>query len=258
MADSMIPMPSSKTEHVAQQLLDQIVTAGLKSGSSMGKEADLLAQFDVSRPTLREGLRILESQGVLELRPGPGGGIIVRKPSTEFLSHVLSVYLRLNGVPFIDVLRARELIEPALAAEAAQNGSEADFLELEQSVQRMESMLPEAAFIEENRVFHSVIARASGNKVLETFWATISIVAHGETHGVHYTVGNQQHVIDAHRKILKACHRRDSKGAAAAMDAHVTELEHLVRKRYKQLLKQPTSVVARSRRPSSRRADRSK
>ena len=238
-------MPKSKAEHVAQQLLDRIITAGLAPGSSFGTEADLLKLFNVSRPTLRESLRILESQGVLELRPGPRGGIMVKKPSIDILAHGLSVFLRLHDVPFIAVLKAREVIEPALASEAAINGTEEDFDQLEQSIERMEEIKDQQAFIDENRVFHSIIARASGNKVMETFWSTISILAHGEHHGVRFSSGNQQHVIEAHKAILKAFRKRDSKAAAATMEAHVTELEHLVRKRYQNLLTQPTSIHAR-------------
>ncbi len=238
-------MPKSKAEHVAQQLLDRIIIAGLAPGSSFGTEADLLKLFDVSRPTLRESLRILESQGVLELRPGPRGGIMVKKPSIDILAHGLSVFLRLNDVPFIAVLKAREVIEPALAGEAAANGSEEDFAELDASIARMKTIKDQQDFIEENRVFHSIIARASGNKVLETFWSTISILATGEHHGVRYSVGNQEHIIAAHARIVKACRKRDPKAASAAMEAHVTELEALVRKRYQNLLAQPTSVVSR-------------
>ena len=239
-------MPKSKAEHVAQQLLDRIITAGLAPGSSFGTEADLLKLFNVSRPTLRESLRILKSQGVLELRPGPRGGIMVKKPSIDILAHGLSVFLRLHDVPFIAVLKAREVIEPALASEAAINGTEEDFDQLEQSIERMKEIKDQQAFIDENRVFHSIIARASGNKVMEAFWSTISILAHGEHHGVRYSSGNQQHVIEAHKAILKAFRKRDSKAAAATMEAHVTELEHLVRKRYQNLLTQPTSIVARA------------
>lgn len=238
-------MPKSKAELVAQRLLDKIIKADLKPGSSFGTETDLLGQFSVSRPTLRESLRILESQGVLELRPGPGGGIMVRKPTTDILAHGLSVFLRLHDVPFISVLKAREVIEPALAQEAAINGTEEDFRELAASIARMKNISgDQEAFIEENRTFHSLIARASGNKVLETFWSTISILASGETHGVRYSIGNQQHVIDAHQGILDACIARNAAVAAKKMEEHVTELEHLVRKRYQHLLSQPTSVIA--------------
>lgn len=238
----------SKAEHVAQQLLERIIAAKLKPGSSFATEAELLTQFNVSRPTLRESLKLLESQGLLDRRPGPGGGIIVREPSTDLLAYGLSVFLRMHEVPFETVLKAREVIEPALAFEAAANGSDDDFKELEASIARMKALDAQSdqeAFLEENRVFHSVIARASGNKVLEIFWETISILATGEHHGIRYSVGNQTHVIKAHQRILDACRARDGEAAAAEMEKHVMGLENLVRSRYQHLLKHPTSVVER-------------
>lgn len=241
----MAGVPRSKAEYVAQRLLDRIVTANLAPGTSFGTEADLLAQFDVSRPTLRESLRILEAQGVLELRPGPKGGIIVTKPGTDILAHGLSVYLRMHEVPFVAVLRAREVIEPALAAAAAENGTEEDFEMMQASIDRMRTMTDQARFLEENRHFHSLVAKASRNHVMEIFWSTISIVATGEEHGIQYTTGNQKHVIEAHQEILDALRARDGALAAARMDGHVRELEQLVRKSYKYLLNQATSIVGR-------------
>jgi DNA-binding FadR family transcriptional regulator len=238
----------SKAEHVAQRLLDRIIAARLKPGSSFATEAELLSQFNVSRPTLRESLRILESQGVLERRPGPGGGIMVRQPSVDLLAHSLSVFLCLHEVPFITVLKAREVIEPALAHEAALNGTEQDFAELERSIARMRALPADGgqnAFLEENRIFHSVIARASGNKVLEVFWSTIGILASGEHHGMRYSVGNRTHVVEAHDRILSACRKRDGEAAAGEMQSHVSGLENLVRTRYRHLLTHPTSIVAK-------------
>ena len=238
----------SKAEHVAQQLLDRILAAKLEPGSTFATEAELLSQFNVSRPTLRESLKLLESQGVLDRRPGPGGGIIVGAPSADLLAHGLSVFLRLHEVPFVTVLKAREVIEPALAYEAALNGTEEDFEALRTSIERMKALDAQAdqeAFIDENRTFHGVIARASGNKVLEVFWNTISILAHGEHHGIRYSVGNQAHVVKAHQSILDACRARDGDAASAAMETHVSGLENLVRSRYQHLLTTPTSVVER-------------
>ncbi len=248
MIDTKVAVHRSKAEQVAQRLLERIIDSGLKPGSSFATEAELLTQFNVSRPTLRESMRILESQGVLELRPGPGGGIIVRQPSVDLLAHGLSVFLRLHEVPFITVLKAREVIEPALASEAALNGTEEDFAALEDSITRMKALLGDRdqdAFLEENRIFHSLITRASGNKVLEVFWSTISVLANGEHHGVRYSFGNRAHVVEAHECILAACRKRDAAAAAAAMQTHVSGLENLVRTRYQHLLAHPTSVVAR-------------
>jgi GntR family transcriptional regulator, transcriptional repressor for pyruvate dehydrogenase complex len=237
MQSPVIRMPKSKTEQVAQQLLDRIIAAGLAPGSSFGTEAELLQLFGVSRPTLRESLRILESQGVLELRPGPGGGIMVRKPPIDTLARSLSVFLRLHEVPFVAVLRTREVIEPALAAEAAQNASDADVADLQASIDRMKGLgKNQEAFIEENRVFHGVIARASGNEVMEIFWKTISALATGEIHGVRYTAANMQHIIDAHQSIADAIRGRDAAAASERMRSHLTDLGHLIRKRYQNLI----------------------
>jgi len=234
----------SKAQQVAQDLLARIDDSDIQPGQSFATEAELLQQFDVSRPTLREGIRILEAQGVLAQRPGPGGGLVVRRPSLDMLAHSLSVYLRFNDVPFVAVLQAREVVEPALAAEAAERGTDEDFRAMAESIDRMKKQgdSAQAAFIAENRVFHGIVARASGNKVLETFWGTMSLLAHGEHHGMRYTFGNRQHVIAAHQRILDACRRRNARAAAKAMAEHVGELEHLVRDRYQHLLGQPMSV----------------
>ena len=232
-----------KPQQVARELLARLADSEIEHGQTFATEAELLQQFDVSRPTLREAIRILESQGVLEQRPGPRGGLVVRRPTLDMLAHSLSIYLRFNGVPFAAVLRARKVIEPALAAEAALHGTDEDFGEMAQSIDRMRTQdNDQAAFVAENRVFHGIVARASGNKVLETFWDAISLLAHGEHHGVRYTFGNRQHVIAAHQQILNACRRRDAQAAASAMADHVGELEDLVRDRYRHLLGQPTRV----------------
>jgi len=233
----------SKAQQVAQELLMRIVDSKVEPGQTFATEAELLQQFDVSRPTLREGIRILEAQGVLEQRPGPGGGLVIRVPSLDMLAHSLSIHLRFNDVPFVTVLQAREVIEPALAAEAAEHGTDDDFRAMAESIERMTTPGgDQAAFVAENRVFHNIVARASGNRVLETFWGTISLLAHGELHGVRYTAGNRKYVIAAHRKILDACRRRNSRAAAKAMAEHVGDLEQLVRDHYQHLLGQPMSV----------------
>lgn len=242
-----------KAEQVAQQLLARLADSGLEPGQTFATEAELLSQYEVSRPTLREGIRILESQGILALRPGPGGGIVIRRPSVDTLAHSLSIFLRFHAVPFVTVLKSREVIEPALAAEAALQGSAEDFAEMAASIARMERQVEQQgddqdAFIAENRIFHGIVARAGGNKVLEIFWETISILASGEHHGVRYSFGNRMHVVAAHRAILAACRARDAAAAAAAMAQHVGELEHLVRHRYQHLLGKPTRV----RTPSAR------
>ena len=250
MTGPLLPVSMSKTQQVARMLLNLIIESDLKPGSSFGTEAELLERMNVSRPTLREGLRILESQGVLSLRPGPRGGIIVAKPNLDVIAHAMSVYLRLNNVPFVEILKARMAIEPALVRGTATHGADSDFEEMEETIRVMEK--PECsdqAIYEQNRKFHTVIARASANPVLEVFWGTISILASGEADQIRYSKKNRAHIIEAHKQILAACRQRDPDAAERAMSNHLGELEHLLRARFGGRESEPMRIVYRSGRP---------
>jgi len=222
----------NKAQQVARLLLDRMISEDLHPGSSVGTEAELLDQYQVSRPTMRESLRILESQGVLSLRPGPKGGIIVNKPSIDILAHSLSVFLRLHNVPLIEILRARMAIEPALVRDAAINGTAEQFDEMEASIIRLEKVKDDDGTIlrRENREFHNLIARASANPVLEVYWLTICASASGEGENIRFNERNRLAIADAHRAILDACRRRDPDQAQLLMNAHLGELEFLLDK----------------------------
>jgi GntR family transcriptional regulator, transcriptional repressor for pyruvate dehydrogenase complex len=232
MADVQPQLFINKAQQVARLLLDRILREDLSQGSSFGTEADLLEQYEVSRPTMRESLRVLESQGVLKLRPGPNGGIIVAKPRIDTLAATLSIYLRLHRVPMEEILRARMAIEPALGQDAARYGTEAQFAEMEESIKRMAAAHDDAATIySENREFHSIIARAANNPVLGIFWQTISALASGEGDKLKFTQRNRDHIVKAHAKILDACRKRDHEAARKLTVDHLKELETLLRKR---------------------------
>jgi GntR family transcriptional repressor for pyruvate dehydrogenase complex len=236
----------NKSEQIARLLLDRIIGANLAPGASLGTEADLLALYQVSRPTLRESLRILESQGLLTLRPGPRGGILVSKPSIDTLAHTLSVLLRVNNVPFGEILRARMAIEPALVRGAALNGSEEQFQEMERTIERLEAAGDDAqAVYRENREFHNIIARTAGNPVLEVFWSTIRILASGEGMGLKYSARNRAAMIAAHKRILAACRARDPEAAEREISGHLGELDVLLRVRHRDQLEKPARIAFR-------------
>lgn len=222
----------NKAQRIAQEMLTRIVDGDLHPGSMFGTEAELLRQFKVSRPTLREALRTLEWQGVLSLRPGPRGGIAVARPTIDRLASTLSVYLWLNDVPLVEILRARMAIEPMLVRDAAVNGTDAQFDEMDQSIERLERAADDdsVAIYRENRMFHSLIARASGNAVLDMFWLAIRDVASGEGEKFHFTEGNRLHIVAAHREIVAACRRRDPALAERRMVAHLAALDALLKR----------------------------
>ena len=209
MRDSNSVPFANKAQHVARLLLDRVIDEGLKPGSSFGTEAELLEQFDVSRPTLRESLRILESQGIVTLRPGPKGGILVSKPSIDVLAGSLSVFLQLHNVPFVETVKARMSIEPALVGDAALHGTEALFDAMEQSIDRMAAAKDnDTAIYHENREFHNLIAQAAANPILEVFWRTIRMLA-DEGDVQQFSQRNRAYLVGMHREILEALRNRD-------------------------------------------------
>ena len=143
---------------VADSKLDQ---------ATFATEAELLQQFDVSRPTLREGIRILESQGVLEQRPGPVAASCSGAPASTCLPG-LSVYLRFNDVPFVTVLQAREVIEPALGRAAG--GATTTFAKWRVD-QRMKALGDDQTAFTENASSTASSRAPARGKLLETFWA---------------------------------------------------------------------------------------
>src|SRR3546814_16783121 len=133
----------------------------------------MLAQFKVSRPTLRESIRILESHGVVTLRPGPKGGVIIPPPGVDFVAHALSVFLRLNNVPFVAILRARIPIEPALVRDAALHAPAKDFQRLDAPIDRLAKIGNEPnAFAKANLQVSHLIHRGPQNLVNGTYCNT--------------------------------------------------------------------------------------
>ncbi|MBH0778005.1 FadR family transcriptional regulator [Nocardia sp. NEAU-351] len=98
---------------VAAQLRTLIVGGDLNEGESLGTEAGLRARFDVSRPSLREALRILEADGLISIVRGALGGVIVRRPDQRMTARAAALVLQSRSVALADVFDASAVIEPA-------------------------------------------------------------------------------------------------------------------------------------------------
>ena len=167
------PVRARRTfEAVVSQVADAIRAGELRRGDRLPSERSLAERMEVSRPTLREAIKVLAQAGVVEVRPGSSGGTFV-------LSEVIPPSLgeatesRLAEVPA--VLEARRALEPAVAKLAARNGSEADFAELERIVALQRKSLDDWARITQldNR-FHAQLAKATKNPVLVALMAALA------------------------------------------------------------------------------------
>jgi len=111
------PIRAPKLSHVvAEQLRSKIATGALKTGDSLPSEGDLLKQFGISRPTLREALRVLESEGLIQLSRGARAGASVLGPSIETAARYGELYLASQGTTLGEINEVRMLLEPPLVS----------------------------------------------------------------------------------------------------------------------------------------------
>jgi DNA-binding FadR family transcriptional regulator len=106
-------------EIVAGHIRKAIVRGELKPGSNLPGEAQLITQFEVSRPTLREAIRILESENLIRISRGARKGATILGPSPEIVARSMGLALQMQGATIGDVYEARTLIEPPAARLAA-------------------------------------------------------------------------------------------------------------------------------------------
>src|SRR5215218_696691 len=117
-----VPRPVWKTsEVVAFAVARDIVEHALQYGDRLPLEAEMVEQYGVSRESLREALRLLEAQGIVSIRRGPGGGPVVGKASSMNLARTMTLYFQLAGATYEELLAAWRLLEPLAADLAARN-----------------------------------------------------------------------------------------------------------------------------------------
>src|SRR5690349_5790205 len=105
--------PREKPQQIADELRRLIISGELEEGDSLGHEPDLIERFGVSRPSLREALRILEAEGLITVVRGVQGGVRVHQPDQRLTARTAALVLQARNVALADVFEARTIIEPA-------------------------------------------------------------------------------------------------------------------------------------------------
>lgn len=231
--------PQKTAMLLAQRIVSEITERGLEPGVMLPPEQEMLTEYGVARGTLREALRYLESQGVLTIKPGPRGGPVVTSPDPRYLASTLALLLQVTHAPYRTVVEARQLVEPALAARAAEQATEEQLAELRASVERMADVLDSLPdFLEENRAFHDLISHMSENQLFEHLLASLGWITDGTALGVDYPKRSRQQVLEVHRSILEAIEQRDPVLAEQRMREHIDNYVAYLQRHYRQLLDQ--------------------
>jgi DNA-binding FadR family transcriptional regulator len=161
-----------KPQQIADELRALIVSGELVEGDSLGHEPDLVDRFGVSRPSLREALRILEAEGLVTVVRGVHGGVVVHEPDERMTARTAALVLQARNVALADVFEARSLLEPVAArAIATTRGRRSAVNELRELIQQEEAAIEDPErFGVSNARFHERLVALAGNQ-------TLSIVA---------------------------------------------------------------------------------
>jgi len=152
---------------LAVDLVDHIVANDLPEGTALPHEKEMAATFELGRSTIREALRLLETRGVVQIRSGPGGGPVVRKPEPRDFSSSLELTLAFEGATLRDIFRAREDIGAVAGQLAAVRATKQQIQDLESIYQALvDDIADEAAFASNGRLFEGMIGQAAGSTVL--------------------------------------------------------------------------------------------
>jgi GntR family transcriptional regulator, transcriptional repressor for pyruvate dehydrogenase complex len=210
------------SDEVVQQIKALIFGGRLASGDPLPSEKDLTEQFGLSRITIRDALRVLESEGLIEIKVGARGGAFVAQPSAERVSESLTNLLRLQRITIQELIEARLAVEPHVAALAAKRATAADIAAMEQAVEnaRAGRMAGDPRFMPHSVAFHIALAEAAKNQVL---LSTVNSLRTPFQEALATLPADDmaERAIADHRQILDAIKAHDPQRAQRVMHAHI-------------------------------------
>lgn len=232
------------SERIARDIANYIIDADLPEGARLPREKEMLEMMGVGRMTLREALRLLETQGVIDIRSGAQGGPVVRRPQAEDLAGNLTLVLQFHHASLADVMLARQALEPLIARLAAEQATDEQLGQLGETIDLMRRHAgSQDVFLRENERFHQLVAEASGSVSLRVFSATLKSIAAGEDFGIEYQPGHREAVAKAHTRILTALRNRRAVAAERAMQDHLAEAAAYWQRRYPELWARPVRWI---------------
>jgi DNA-binding FadR family transcriptional regulator len=159
---------AEKADRIARWLRDRIVTEKLADGESLGRVADLAREYGVSMSSLREALRMLEAEGLVSMRRGPGGGVQVHPPTEQGAARNMALLLQFRDVTLGDVQEARILFEPLAARMLAKKRARRRAAtELRRVIEDQRAAIDDvAAFGKHNAEFHRQLYVLVGNQTV--------------------------------------------------------------------------------------------
>jgi GntR family transcriptional regulator, transcriptional repressor for pyruvate dehydrogenase complex len=221
-------------ELLAAKIRGQIIRGELKAGDELPAETELMERFGVSRPTLREAVRVLEMESLLRMRRGSRGGALVTAPDPRVAARAVGVLLQLRGVSLRDIYQARTMIEPMAARQIAESGNAQGVLATlrERNEAARVSVRDFRQFCRHSWSFHKGLVEGTRNETLTVLVQAIAdLIELQATRGSprpQPPAGTDEQVrvnlesVEANDTLLKLLEARDADGAEAHWTRHLT------------------------------------
>lgn len=211
-------------EQIVAQIQGRIERGELRAGDRLAPERELATAFGASRTAVREALKTLAQMGLVEM--APGRGTVVADNTTHAMRSSISLMMRVGRLNSPDYLvEMREIIEPEIAALAAERAGEEHVAALAEAVERMDGALRHAeAYIAADNTFHRTLALAARNPLILSLVDSIVDLLAEQRARIFATPGGPERGQVNHRALLAAVERRDVEAARAAMRAHLAQV----------------------------------
>jgi DNA-binding FadR family transcriptional regulator len=210
---------------LAKSILAGIKRDALGPGDVLPLETEMMTSYGVSRGSLREALRILEIQGIIRVKPGPGGGPIIAETSSTDFGRAAALHFHVAGVTFEELIETRCLIEPELArrAAAAIDSDGADALRVALALSWEVQHGPAPQWEHASAQFHMLVAKLGNNKLLTLVNDALATVLDERVRLV-IPVKDRVAGHEAHQRIADAIIAGDGARASRLMRRHLEAL----------------------------------
>lgn len=215
-------------EKAVEQIQSLIVRKQYKPGDRLPPERSLAEQLNISRPSLREALRILDVMGLIEIKIGDG--IYVKGvnflPYIESLNLSIGSRLQMEKETFVKLWEVRKILEEGMVDLSTRQITEPFLKSLWQCIESMEKNInDQSAFISSGVQFHRLIAEAGQNEFLILIWDTLANLIRRSHDRIYRIARSPKRSLSAHKKIYLALKGKEPTKAVEAMRQHMLEEE---------------------------------
>jgi GntR family transcriptional regulator, transcriptional repressor for pyruvate dehydrogenase complex len=224
-------------ELIADRLRRQIVRGELPEGTALPSEAELMVAFGVSRPTLREAFRVLESESLIQVRRGARGGARAQTPDVAVAARYAGLVLQCRGTTLDDVFEARIVIEPPCVGVVAGAAEPATVTALRAALAVQETAADPVRAIRAHDAFHGLLVELSGNQTVRVLTGMVEhIIDQASVAHVRAVAGSVAHRramrngLAAHRRVVALIEVNDVGGAVELWRRHLVEAHDYLRR----------------------------